>query len=365
VKWLDEERDAYLLGLMRVLLGCLLVVQGAQRLDELGSWGFFGAYFHLPLLPPGWVPSLAVYRVLLYGEMFAGLVAISGLCGREGLLAGACIGLYLMLCDRLQYHNNRFSLFLFCLIVAFCPSDRAFLGYRARHRVHALPLGERIAPTLLRRVAAFQVSLLYLASGGGKALDPDWRSGQTMLVRFRTGIEEATRHGSAPGWLGELMSSEWFGSLASKAAISLELGLAIGLWFPRTRVIALWAGAWFHISIQASARVEVFSFLMGVAYIAFVTPELGERRVLVDPTSALGRFTRRLVPALDWLSRFSVAELPPAERDAHAVVVLDRDGRRATGRSVPGALARALPALFLGWPLLTLIGWTGERRRAT
>ncbi len=351
--WRDEARDGYLLGLLRLLLGGLLGIQTWQRWVELGRGPYFADFFHLPLVPAAWVPTEGVYRLLLGVQLICAALAVLGKRGREALLAGSSIGLYLMLCDRLQYHNNRFSLLLFCFLAAFTACDRSFLLYRGR--AHALELASRIAPTLPRRVIAFQVSLLYLASGGGKAFDADWRSGQTMLLRFRLGLEATQAEGwGPPAWVAELLATPWFAELASKAAISLELALALGLWLGRTRVLALWAGAVFHLAIHLSARVELFSWVMGAAYLAFVTPELRERTLLVDPTKSLGRAFRTLVPALDWLARFRVEELPAGGQGAIAVAVVDRDGSRETGVGAAALLARALPGLFLLWPLLAL-----------
>jgi hypothetical protein len=61
-----------------------------------------------------------------------------------------------------------------------------------------------------------------------------------------------------------------------------------------------------------------------------------------------------LVPPLDWLARFRVEELPASERGTVSVVVVDRNGRRETGFRAAALLARALPGLFLLWPLLAL-----------
>jgi len=352
-KWLSEERDAYLLGLMRCLLGVLLCIQVWQRFEEVVTWGYFGSVFHLPLLvPEAWVPSESVYRWLLGIQGAGAVLAAVGWFGREGLFAGSGIGLFLMLCDRLQFHNNRFALLLCCFLCAFCPSDRSFLLYRGKR--HALPLEQRLAPTLPRRLIQFQVSLLYLSSGGGKLLDPDWRGGQTMLLRFQKGMEEAQRQGlTPPHWLADFLTSPLVVSLGSKAAISLELCLALTLWFSRTRVAALWFGTLFHVFIQASVHVELFSFLMGVAYVAFVTPELRERTLVVDVRTRVGRVTKTLVRALDWLARFRIEERPSVAPEDR-VVVLERGGERLTARAVPAALARALPAGFLIWPLLAL-----------
>jgi hypothetical protein len=363
MNWVDEERDAYLLGLMRLLFGVLLCFQVWARFDELANWGYFGSFFHVPFVPESWVPSERTYRVLLGFELAGAALAVIGRFGREGLFVGSSIGLFMMLCDRLQYHNNRFSLLLFCFLCAFAPCDRSFLLYRGR--AHALPAASRLGPTLPRRLMQLQVSLIYLSSGGSKLLDADWRDGHTMLLRFQRGFEETAQLGApAPDWVVHFFTSPVVASLGSKSAISLELGLAFALWFARTRAIALWAGAVFHVLIQASAQVELFSFLMGVAYIAFVTPELRERTLLVDSKTTLGRTLKTVVPILDWFARFRLEELPGTETGVK-VEVAGRGGGRVHARAVPAALARALPGCFLAWPLLALFarGEAGARTR--
>jgi hypothetical protein len=351
VNWLKEERDAYLLGLIRCLLALLLALNVWQRYEELEVWAYFGDVFHLPLVPAAWVPSRHTYELLLGIELTGALLGIIGFFGREGLFVASSTGLYLLACDRLQYHNNRFALLLACFLTAFTASDRSFLLYRGRR--HALPLEKRLAPTLPRRLLQLQVSAIYLSSGGGKLFDPDWRGGQSMLVRFQESFEVAARRGvSFPEGYREFLTSPLTASLASKGAISLELFLAVGLWLPRTRAFALWLGAVFHLMIQASARVELFSWLMGVCYIAFATPELQERRVLVDGRRALGRAVRAVLPWLDWLRRFRIETEP---RENCSVAVVDRDGAVATGVGVPGALARGLPVAYLAWPVLALL----------
>lgn len=365
-RWLvREERDAYLLGLIRVLLSVLLAVNVWARFDELGDWAYFGDVFHLPLVPEAWVPSHSVYTMLLWIELAGALLGIVGYFGREGLFVAASIGLFLLGCDRLQYHNNRFALLLASFLCSFTPSDRSFLLYRGFG--HALPESGRRAPTLIRRVLMLQVSAIYLSSGGGKLLDPDWRGGQTMLVRFQDGVAAALKHGQyVPDWYASLMTSPVTASLASKGAICLELFLAIGLWVRRTRAVALWVGVVFHLMIQASASVELFSWLMGACYVAFATPELRERTVRVDPSSSLGRAVGALLPWLDWLARFRVEAVAPGvdgagERQAPAVSVVERGGRVATGVRVPGALARGLPVLYLAWPVLAVLGLARPR----
>lgn len=347
-----EERDAYLLGLVRVLLAVLLATNVWARFDELEHWAYFGDVFHIPLVPEAWVPSRPNYVLFLWLELGGASLALLGFFGREGLALAATTGLYLLACDRLQYHNNRFALLLACFLCAFMPSDRSFLLYRGRR--HALPVESRRGPTLPRRLFQLQVSAIYVSSGGGKLLDPDWRGGQSMLVRFEEGVDYARQHGAhIADWYANFLTSPLTASLASKAAISLELFLAVGLWLPRTRAFALWAGVVFHLMIQASARVELFSWLMGVTYVAFVTPELRERTVRVNRALPLGRVVGAVLPWLDWLARFRLE--PAAGGEEAAVVVVERGGQEVRGLGVPGALARGLPAVYLAWPFLAVL----------
>lgn len=346
----DEESDGYLYGLMRLLLGMLLIFQTSKIFGEARRHGYFGNFFHLPLLPEHFVPTESVYFALLALELAGAALAVSGYLGRTGLCIAALTGLYLLLCDRLQYHNNRFALLLVALLASLTPCDRSFLLYRGRR--HALSDAARRGPSWARRLIQFQISAIYLASGGGKLLDPDWRGGQVMLPRFQASLEHLAAQGrSPPAFLRELFGAPWFSELLSTSAISLELFVALGLWFGRTRALALWAGVLFHLGIEFSARVELFSWLMGVSYVAFVTPELRERELRVDRNTGLGRAVARWVPWLDWLGRFRLTRTAPGTSSA-AVAVVDRDGTAREGVGALVTLARGIPLFFVFWPLL-------------
>src|SRR3954467_10737904 len=102
-RFFDEERDAYLLGLLRVAFGALIFVHCARLALELQRHGYFADYFFMPLMPASWVPSRGAYELLLLAQAFASLCAISGWWPREALLGASGIGFFVLLCDRLQY----------------------------------------------------------------------------------------------------------------------------------------------------------------------------------------------------------------------------------------------------------------------
>jgi hypothetical protein len=202
-----------------------------------------------------------------------------------------------------------------------------------------------------------QVSLVYLGSSLSKLLDPDWFGGQVLWVRAARSLEYMGRIGvEVPGFVADAMASHAVLSVVSKLVIATELFVALGLWVPRFRVLALWLGVMFHLSIELGARVELFSYLMWTSFVLFVTPELRERRLLVADDA---RWIARAVRALDWLARFTVEVVPRAEIGA-ALCVIDRDGTRATGMRGLAALARAVPLLFPLWLPLVV----ATRRRA-
>jgi hypothetical protein len=278
-RWRDEEADVTGLGAVRVAVGLLLLQNALRAIHEL-TGGYFGDVFHWPMLPEALVPSRGVYTVVVVAQALLAVMVVTGLRPREALLAIALLGTYVLCCDRLQFHHNRWALTCMAFLLAFTPCDRTF-------RVGRRPLSVA-GPLWAVRLAQLQVSLVYLASGGSKLLDADWRAGQVLVERFRLYAAPATEAGVPPGIVAWLSHPEVSGSLA-KLAIGTELFLAMGLWLPRTRWLALALGIGFHGVIEVTARVEGFSWLMLASYGLFFLPELG---------ALCARFGRHAAPTI-------------------------------------------------------------------
>jgi hypothetical protein len=353
-RFFADERDAYVLGLLRLAISVLLLIHCARLALELSRAGYFGDFFHIPMIPESWLPTSSGYAWLLGLQALAAVFAFLGLWPREALFVASSLGLYFLSCDRLQYHNNRYALLLLGFLLAFAPCDRSLLI--ARGRARALVPSARVAPSFARRLFQVQVSLVYLGSAGGKLLDADWRGGQVLLMRFSNTAQAAALRGIAlPAWLNLTLSSLLLASLAAKVAISSELFIALGSWLPRTRRVALWVGLLFHFGIEISARVELFSWLMGASYLAFVRPEVRERTVEIDPERPWGKSLARLLPWLDWLARFELKALAERQTRGPSVSVTGRDGRRVQGMAALVELASAIPVLFPLWLPLSLV----------
>ena len=362
----DEQRDAWVLGLLRLAISALLFFNGLRLILELARGGYFADYFHMPLIPEAWLPSRTGYQLLLGAQALATLLAFIGVWPREALLTAASLGLYFLACDRLQYHNNRYALLLLGLLLAFTPCDRSFILIRGRK--HALSPEQRRAPTFARHLFQLQVSLVYLSSTGGKLLDADWRGGQVLFLRFADAAQVCAQRGlTLPAWAVEIVTSRWFASFAAMAAIASESAIVLGLWYPRTRRLSLWLGVIFHLSIEVGSNVELFSWLMVASYLAFVVPEVRERRFEFVAGNARAEMLARFVAIFDWCARFERLEISSAagaDVARAAFYVTNRDGQRASGALGLAQLAEAIPLLFPLWLPLALYAKLSSKPRA-
>jgi hypothetical protein len=349
-RWQTEMGDAYVVSLVRTILGVLLVVNALFQLGELDR-PYFGDVFHLPIVPEAVVPSQGAFVLLLAIQFVLAVLVVVGRAARPALLGSALVGLFLLLCDRVRYHNNRYALFLFALLLAFAPCDRAVsLGRREA--------ADRQGPLWAQRLAQIQLAVIYLASGGSKLLDPDWRSGLVIGDRLARNASLALSKG-VPVQVVQFLREPAVAESLSKLAIATELFLAVALFLPRTRFFALWWGTMFHLTIEATSKVELFTWLTLAIYALFARPALRERILLFDESRRSGSFVARAVRALDWLARFDVRADKEAAR-GRAFVVVDRDGSSWAGLGAVARLARAIPLLFpASVPL-----WVAAPRRA-
>ena len=346
-RWRDEVGDAYVIGLVRVVLGVLLFENARRAVRELKD-GYFGNVFHWPIVPEVLVPSRAAYAVLVGAQVLLAVLVVAGYWARPALFASALVGIYVLLCDRLQFHHNRWALFCYSLLLALSPCDRSLY-------VAGQPVSTRIGPLWAARLAQVQLSIIYLASGGSKLLDLDWRGGRVLLERLRLYGDQAIARGVPSSVIDWLVQADVASALA-KLAIATELFLAVGLWHRRTRVFALWWGVWFHLVIEVTSRVEGFTWMTFAVYLLFCTPDVRARRLFYDSSRFRGRMIARAAALLDWLARFDIKPwAPDAVKKGHTVVVVRRDGTRATGLGALAMIARSTPLLFPLWGPLALI----------
>src|SRR3984957_6803677 len=145
-RWRDAVGDAYALGLVRIALGLLLFAGALRAARELED-GYFGDVFHWPILPEALVPSRSVYALLVIAQVLLAVLVVAGRgTSRPALLASALLGTYVLLCDRLQFHNNRWALFCYAILLGLAPCDRSF-------SVADIPGATRVGPLWAARLA--------------------------------------------------------------------------------------------------------------------------------------------------------------------------------------------------------------------
>jgi hypothetical protein len=343
-----EIADGYVLGPVRVAIGALLGWQALSAAEELESLGYFGDTFHVAMVPDAMVPPHGMYAVLLALRLVLAIMIMFGVWARPALAISALLGFWLLLCDRLQFHHNRYSLFCYALLLALTPCDRS---WRATESAVSAP---RTGPFWGVRLAQLQVSIVYLASGGSKLLDPDWRSGIVLADRIARHAHLAVAAG-VPRKIVDVLAQADAASALAKLAIMSELVICAALWVRPTRVVAMWWGVWFHIAIQLTAKVEIFTLLTLAMYGVYATPDYHARTLRFDPSRFWGKTAGTFVPIFDWLGRFEVKPWEPDDQPGHSLVVVRRDGGRVTGIRAFAMVARCIPVLFPFWAPLALL----------
>ncbi len=333
----DDEGDTSLLAIVRIGFGLLLVNEAWLATQQLRGPGFFGGYFHQPMLPDALVVSEGAYRALVVAQWIAGLAIVIDRAARPALVVAATLLVYTMLCDRLWFHHYRHTMAAFSLLLAFAPCDRQRVLGRA-------PL-TGAAPIWAAHAMKAQVSLMYLASGGSKLFDPDWRGGLMMRGMVASFARLVQSRGIPIEWIQSL-ETPLGASLLAKGAIATEISLAVALWWPETRRLALWVGVLFHLSISLMTPVQLFTAEMLCVYLVFVTPDREARVLRYDPDR---HPWVSVVEALDWLGRFRFEVVKGGGWS------VGRPGRKEL-RGVRGlaCIVGAVPVLFLVWPAVAL-----------
>ena len=347
---LDQPVHPHAFGVVRFCLGAILLKGLLTNAQDLARGGeYFGDVFHLPFLP--WLPepSRSMFVVILATRILLAVLVVLGVSARPAMAASGALGLYVFLLDRTQFHHNRYSLLLYVSLLAFAPVHRsvAWLAPRA-------PKDERW-PIYGGALARLQVSIVYVASAGSKLVDADWRDGTVIALRLSRWAARAVAHG-APSGVVAWLATPFMSAMLSRGAITTEVFLAFALFRPRLRVPAIWIGCMFHLTIEATSKVEAFTWLTLAMYGVFVTHDVGARSFHYDGERAIGRWLARLVVWTDWFRRYQVQPWAPDEVGSkHVVVIKRRDGTRATGFSALVMAARTLPILFPLWGPLALV----------
>jgi uncharacterized membrane protein YphA (DoxX/SURF4 family) len=338
------------LALVRVLAGPAVLLHLQPFLsDGLGGRSYRDA-FHEPYAP--WYPELpeTVYIGLLWLAAAAAIAMSIGLLTRLATLTTFAIVAYNLFLSTTHFHNNRAYLVIVLGVLALAPCGRELSVDAWVRRRRGRPAFQTRAPAWPLWLLRFECAAIYGASGLSKLLDPDWFGGTVTwqrVVRARDDLAEWP----IPDWAVSLLTDRSFHTGAAKMIVLTELFIAAGLWWRGTRYAAVWVAVAFHISIEGSASVQIFSYLGITVLLVWSIPSTRDRVLRIDTTARRGRRWAAVVRRLDWLARFRVEPASPGSR----LAVVDRDGTTIRGApAVAFALSRlpltawfALPALLL------------------
>jgi vitamin K-dependent gamma-carboxylase len=329
------------LALLRVLAGPVVLLHLRPFLVDAWDGRIYRDAFYEPYV--AWYPEVsgAAYVGLLTLAAVAAVAMSLGFLTRVATAATFAIVAYNLFLSTTHFHNNRAYLVIVLGVLTVAPCGRELSLDAWLRRRRGLPALDTSAPAWPLWLLRFECAAVYGASGLSKLLDPDWFGGTVTwqrLVRARDELDAWP----LPDWAVTVLTDRGFHTGAAKFIVLTELFIALGLWWRGTRYAAVWVAVVFHIAIEFSAAVQVFSYLAIAVLVIWAVPSTRDRLLRVDPR--WGTVIRRL----DWLARFRV------ERGSTPEVV-DRDGSVVRGGpAVALALSRlpltawfALPALLL------------------
>jgi Vitamin K-dependent gamma-carboxylase len=338
------------LALLRVLTGPVVLLHLRPYLSDSLDGRTYQDAFHHPYA--AWYPELpeAAYIALFWLAAVAAVAMSAGFLTRLATGTTFAIVAYNVFLSTTHFHNNRAYLLIVLGVLALAPTGRELsLDARLRRRRNG-PARKLTSPAWPLWLLRFECAAIYGASGFSKLVDPDWVGGTVTWQRVVRARDELT---ALPDWAVSILTDRSFHTGAAKFIVLTELFIAVALWSRRTRYAAVWVAVVFHVSIEASASVQVFSFLAIAVLVIWAVPSTRDRVVRIDSSVAWQRRLQNLVQGLDWLARFRIEKAAPGS----PLEVVDRDGRAVRGgAAVALTLSRlpltawfALPALLLPW----------------
>jgi len=343
------------LALLRVLAGPAVLLHLQPFLSDAADGRIYRDVFYQPYA--AWYPELPdqVYVGLLWLGAAAAIAMSLGLLTRLATATTFAVVTYNLFLSTTHFHNNRAYLVIVLALLAAAPCGRELsldAWLRRRRGRAALDLSAPAWPLWLLR---FECAAVYGASGLSKLLDPDWFGGTVTwqrVLRARDDLETWP----LPDWALSLLTDQSFHTGAAKLIVLTELLIAIGLWWPRGRYAAVWVAVVFHLAIEISASVQVFSLLAIAVLAIWAVPSTRDRVIRIDPTSVGQRRWGAVVRRLDWLARFRLEPAPPGS----SLEVVDRDGTALRGAPAVGFSASRLP--LTAWFALPALLLPGLRR---
>jgi hypothetical protein len=349
---LDSTLDGTFLAPLRVVVGLGLALDGAVRARELATVGYFGGAFHVPLLPERLVPSKGIYAALVAARLVLALLVVVGARARIALALSSALAIHALLADTVGLDDARYLLAVTAGLLALTPCEPRTSIVAEDDAPPAPPsIGFGYGVFLIR----VEVMLLHAAFALAWLRDADARSGAVLREHLLRVASTGGTFVLSPGALTALAERPVV-SVVAKGMIVASLavaGLALG---GRTRIPAVAAAVVLRACLLAVGHAPAFSLLAAAMLVAFAKGDTKARALRFDPASSLGRAVAAIVRATDWLGRYSVSPWAvDGLTSRHTLVIVRRDGSRATGLAAAAMLTRTIPLFFPAWPLVAFV----------
>jgi vitamin K-dependent gamma-carboxylase len=269
---LGQQISTRSIGLLRILVGALACLHLRPLLADAVAGRTHHGRFHHPYVDALAEIPAGPYTAIIAIGLTASVAMSVGLAARAATWTTFGVVAFHLLISTTHVHNNRLYLVTVLGLLAMAPCDRSWsvdATIRAR-RGHAVPA---IGPAWTLWLLRFVCATVYGASGTSKLLDRDWFGGTVTWGRV-TLQEAQLRSSILPDFAVDLLLDRSFHTVAAKLIVLTELFIAGGLWWRRTRPWAVAVAIVFHVSIELSARVELFSWLAIAVLVVWADPDL-------------------------------------------------------------------------------------------
>jgi hypothetical protein len=272
------------LCILRILVGPIVLVHLWAFLGPALRGETYADAFHEPYV--SWYPEAApaLYTALLWLAAAAAAAMTVGFLTRLATTLTLALVAYNVFLSTTHFHNNRAYLLivLAALAVGPCGRELSVDSWLRRRRGHPPP--DPYAPGWPLWLLRFEASVVYGASALSKLVDPDWFGGTVTWLRM-VHVRDHLDASVLPEWAVSLLTNRSFHTGAAKVIIATELFIALGLWWRRTRYAAIAVAVCFHIAIQLTAQVEVFSFLGIAVLVIWAVPAEGRTSRFRSPVT--------------------------------------------------------------------------------
>ena len=259
------------LSVLRIATGLIVLVHLQPFVADALRGETYRDSFYEPYA--GWYPEATggLYTGLLLLGAAAAAAMTVGLWTRVTTVVTLGIVAYNLFLSTTHVHNNRAYLIIVLAVLAMAPCGRELSVDAWSGAGAGRPPLDPTAPAWPLWLLRFEASVVYGASALSKLVDPDWFGGTVTWLRVMH-VRDQLAASILPDWTVELLLERSFHTGAAKVIVLTELFIAIGLWLRPTRYVAIVVAIGFHIAIELTARVEVFSYLAVAVLVIWAVP---------------------------------------------------------------------------------------------